>query len=124
MEGIILKETKLRNFYEIKIRDGKKVVAHTSCCLSDRDIQIRDLYVHKEFRGKGFGELLLAKVLDFAVEQKAERIVSYCGPEPFCEDGQIPLSQEIAWYEDHGFAFDHDVMNTTPCMIRQLTCVV
>jgi GNAT superfamily N-acetyltransferase len=116
-----LKETKLQNFYEVKIRHGKKVIAHTSCNFFNGEIRIRDLYVRKEFRGKGFGELLLARVLDYAVEQDAIRIVSYCGPEPFCEDGQIPLDQEVSWYKDHGFIHDHYVMGVTPCMIRELT---
>lgn len=115
-----MKETKLQNFYEVKIRQGKKVIAHTNCNFFGNEIQIRDLYVCKEFRGKGFGEVLLARVLDYAAEQSAARIVSYCGPEPFCEDGQIPLDQEIAWYEEHGFVHDHDVMGVTPCMVKDL----
>lgn len=115
-----MKETKLQNFYEIKIRHGKTVIAHTSCNFINQEILIRDLYVRKDFRGKGLGEVLLDRVMDFAAEQKAERIVSYCGPEPFCEDGQIPLAQEIAWYEDHGFIHDHDFMGVTPCMVKNL----
>lgn len=115
-----MKETKLQNFYEVKIRHGKKVIAHASCKFTGGELQIRDLYVLKDFRGKGFGEMLLSKVFDYAAEQNAVRIISFCGPEPFCEDGQIPLDQEIAWYEDHGFIHKHDVMGITPCMVKEL----
>lgn len=113
-------EFKSKTMYDIEIRRGKKIIAHTSCNFVNREIQIRDLYVLKKFRGKGLGEVLLARILDYAAEQRAERIVSYCGAEPFCEDGQFPMDQEIAWYEAHGFIHDHDVCGVTPCMIRQL----
>ncbi len=115
-----MQEIIMKNSYDVHIRYGRKVIAHASCNLVDGEIQIRDLYVTKSFRGKGLGEVLLAKVLDYADEQNATRIVSFCGPEPFCEDGQIPVDQEIAWYEDHGFAHDHDVLGITPCMVRDL----
>lgn len=115
-----MKETKLRNMYEVQIHYGKKVIAHASCNYVNNYIQIRDLYVMQRFRGKGLGELLLTKVMDYASEQQVDKIIVYCGAEPFCEDGQIPMDQEISWYEDHGFIHDHDVMGATPCMIREL----
>ena len=115
-----MKETKTQNFYEIKIRQGKKIIAHTSCHFVSDEVQIRDLYVLQDYRGKGLGEVLLARVLDYAAEQNASRIVVHCGPEPFCEDGQIPLEQEIAWYEDHGFIHDQDVFGVVPRMVKAI----
>ena len=111
---------KSRNTYELQIRSGRKIVAHASCIFANCDIQIRDLYVLKKYRGNGLGELLLSGVLDYAAEQKAQRIIAYCGAEPFCEGGQLPMEQEVAWYEDHGFIVDHLVMGATPCVVRQL----
>ncbi len=113
-------EHKNRKIYDAYIRRGKKVIAHTSCNYAKGEIYIKALYVLKKFRGKGLEEVLLAKVLDYAAEQKAERIIAYCGAEPFCEDGQIPMDQEVSWYEDHGFVHDHNVMGVTPCMVKEL----
>ena len=118
-----MKETKSQNFYEVQIRRGRKVIAHTSCHFSNDEIQIRDLYVLKKFRGNGLGEVLLAKIFDYATEKQAARITAYCGAEPFCADGQIPLEEEIAWYQDHGFNRHHDVMGVTPCMVKDFTYI-
>ena len=118
--GVLLQEIKIRNFYDIRICRRKKVIAHASCNFVNGEIQIRDLYVCKEFRGQGLGEVLLSKVFDYATEQQATRIIAYCGAEPFCEDGQIPMTQEMSWYEDHGFIHDHNVMGITPCMVKEL----
>jgi GNAT superfamily N-acetyltransferase len=116
-----LKEFKSKNIYDVQIRLGKKVVAHVSCNHYSGNIQIRDLYVLKKFRGFGLGEVLLSKVIDYASEVDAHTIIAYCGAEPFCEDGQIPMDQEVAWYKQHGFVHDHDVMGATPCMIKTVT---
>jgi len=115
-----LKETKINNVYDVHIRRGNKVIAHTSCIYANDVVQIQSLYVLKKYRGKGFGEVLLARVFDYAEERKARQIISFCGAEPFCKDGQIPLDQEVSWYEDHGFVHDHDVLGVTPCMVKSL----
>lgn len=112
------------NIYDAEVCYQNKRIAYVSCNYVNEEIVIRSLFVHQKYKGKGYGEVLLAKVMDFAVEQDAVRIVSYCGPEPFCEDGQVPLDQEIAWYEAHGFVHDHDVMGYIPCMIKTLREVV
>ena len=119
-----MKEIRCGNTCEVSIRHRRNVIAYTRCSVVKCEIHIKSLFVRKAFRGKGLSEVLLARVLDFADEQKAARIISYCGSEPYCQDGQIPLDQEIAWYEDHGFVFDHAVKNATPCMRRELSCVV
>lgn len=115
-----MEETKQLNFYNVQIRKGRKIVAHVSCNYSDEKIQIRDLYVLEKYRKTGLGEVLLSKVFEYAAEKKAQTIVAYCGPEPFCEDAQIPLEEEIAFYVSHGFVHDHNVMGVTPCMVREL----
>ena len=115
-----MKEIKNSNSYEVQIRQGRKIVAHMGCSHANEEVQIRDLYVLPKYRGKGLGEVLLAKCMDYAAEQKAKRIISFCGAEPFCEGGQLPLEQEVSWYKDHGFIHDHNVMGVTPCMIREL----
>lgn len=119
-----MEETKQLNFYNVQIRKGRKIVAHVSCNYSDEKIQIRDLYVLEKYRKTGLGEVLLSKVFEYAAEKKAQTIVAYCGPEPFCEDAQIPLEEEIAFYISHGFVHDHNVMGVTPCMVKTLSKAV
>ena len=119
-----MEEIKRSNTYDFQIQHGKKIIAHVSCNFANNEIQIRDLYVLQKFRGKGLGELLLSKVLDYAADRNATRIIAYCGAEPFCEGGQLPIDQEKSWYEDHGFYHDHDVMGVTPCMVKKLEQVV
>ena len=107
---VILEETKQLNFYNVQIRKGRKIVAHVSCNYSNEKIQIQDLYVLKKYRKKGLGDVLLSKVFEYAAEKKAQTIVAYCGPEPFCEDAQIPLEEEIDFYEitENGIRYDVD----------------
>ena len=116
-----MQETETKNTLEIKIQHSNKVVGHTSCSYVNGEILLKDLYVLEKFRGQGLDEILLCKVQDYATSKNAKRITAYCGPEPFCEDGQIPLAQEVSWYEDHGFIRHHDVMGIVPCMIKELT---
>lgn len=115
-----MEKIETRNTYEVAIRHGKKIVAHVGCSHFNNEIQIRDLYVLPKFREKGLGEVLLSQVQEYALEKQAERIIAYCGAEPFCEGGQISMDQEKGWYEDHGFIHDHDVLGVTPCMIKEL----
>ena len=115
-----MNEIKNSNSYEVQIRQGRKIIAHMSCSHTNGEVKIRDLYVLPKYRGKGLGEVLLAKCLDYATEQQAQRIISFCGAEPFCEGGQLTLQQEVSWYKEHGFIHDHNVMGVTPCMVREL----
>lgn len=110
----------IANTLELEIRNHEKVVAHTGCLFINGVVQIKDLFVMEKYRDRGFDEVLLSEVLEYAVKKSAKQIVMYCGPEPFCEDGQIPLEQEILWYESHGFVHDHDVFGVVPCMIKVL----
>lgn len=115
-----MEEVKQHNCYDILIRQNEEVIGYASCNLFGKVLQIRSLFVINRFRGRGIGEVLLSKVLDYAREQAATRIVAYCGAEPFCEGGQIPIDQEQSWYEVHGFVHDHNVMGVTPCMIKDI----
>ena len=74
-----MREIETANTYEVQIRNGLKVIAHMSCSLINEEIYIRDLYVLRHYRGKGLGEVLLTKVLDYATENNAKQIISYCG---------------------------------------------
>ena len=106
------------NTYDVHIRDGSKIIGHMSCSFRSEEVYIRDLYVLPKHRNKGLEEILLSKALDYATENNAKQTIIYCGAEPFCEDGQISLDQEVSWYERHGFNHDHDVMGIAPCMVR------
>ena len=119
-----MEEIKNTRTYDLQIQQGKKIIAHASCNFANNEVQIRDLYVLHKFRGKGLGDLLLSKVLDYAAERNASKVIAYCGAEPFCAGGQIPLDLEVSWYEEHGFYHDHDVMGVTPCMVKELEQVV
>ena len=116
-----MEENKNLCSYEVQIRQGRKIIAHMGCSHTNGEVKIRDLYVLPKYRGKGLGEVLLAKCMDYATEQQAQRIISFCGAEPFCEGGQLSLQQEVSWYKEHGFIYDHDVMGITPCMVRELS---
>jgi GNAT superfamily N-acetyltransferase len=118
--GVFLKEIQTNNTLDVSIKHCGKVVAHLCCSHVNDEIHIRDLFVLRKFRNKGLGDVLLLKVQEYGAEKQAARIVSYCGAEPFCEDGQMPLEHEITWYKNHGFSHDHDVMGITPCMVKPL----
>ena len=72
------------------------------------------------FRNKGVEELLMEKLLDFAKDKKVKNIVTYCGSEPFCPDGQVSMDEEVNFFEDHGFKLDHHVFGLVPCMIKTM----
>ena len=108
------------NNYEIHMCRGKELAAHMRCSYVNEDVVIKDLFVIKKYRGIGLEEVLLTKAMTYAAKKNANQIVTYCGAEPFCKDGQIPLEQEVSWYKNHGFFLHHKVMDVTPCMVMKL----
>ena len=108
------------NTLELEIRDEEEMIGYASCFFCNDVLQIKALFVRSMYRGKGFEENLLSEVHKYANEKKAKRIIMYCGPEPFCEDGQTPLDEEVKWYKAHGYQHDHNVCGTVPCMIKTL----
>lgn len=112
-----MENTCISDSLELDIKNRNKVVAHADCSLIENVIQIKSLYVLKKFRNKGLDEILINRILEYAAENNAAQIRIYCGPEPFCEDGQIPLEQEKSWYRSHGFL---DVCGIAPCMVKNL----
>ena len=108
------------DFYEVEIKCLNKVIAHMSCSAVKDTLNVRDLWVRKLFRNKGVEELLMEKLFDFAKDKKVKNIVTYCGSEPFCPDGQVSMDEEVNFFEDHGFKLDHHVFGLVPCMIKTM----
>ena len=105
---------------EVDIKKFGKIVGHVSCsCIHDW-VHIKSLYVIPKYRRKGLEDILIGKVYEYAKEKQSKKIIAYCGPEPFCEEGQMPLEEEISWYESHGFQERHSVRGVIPCMIKYL----
>lgn len=119
-----MKENEITNTYEIHMCRNNELAAHMRCSHVHENIVIKDLFVIKKYRGIGLEQMLLDKAFMFASKKKATKIITYCGAEPFCKDGQIPLEQEVALYESNGFILHHKVMGVTPCMVKQLTELV
>ena len=109
---------KTENSLEVAIKSLNRVVAHMGCTHSGECIFIKDLFVLKKYRNRGFEDLLLSKVNEYAKEKAAKEIKVYCGPEPFCPGGQMDLEQEILFYQQNGFHIDHYVKGVTPCMVK------
>ena len=106
---------------ELNIKNRlNKIVAHADCSLIDGTVEIKSLYVLQKFRKSGLNDVLLSQILEYAADNAAHKIVAYCGPEPYCPDGQVPLDEEIHWYSEHGFLNDHNVLGVVPCMIKTL----
>ncbi len=116
------KEYTISDSLELDIKNRfDKVVAHADCSLIDGTVEIKSLYVLQKFRDKGLDDVLLSKIVQYAAEKNAHQIRVYCGPEPFCPDGQIPLDDEIKWYSAHGFFHNHTVFGVVPCMVKPLS---
>lgn len=120
MGGNAVKEKEITNNYEIHMCRGKELAAHMHCSYVNENVVIKDLFVIKKYRGIGLEEVLLTKAMTYAAKKNANQIITYCGAEPFCKDGQIPLEQEVSWYKNHGFFLHHKVMDVTPCMVMKL----
>lgn len=111
-------EKQTNDSLEIAIKKRNHVVAHMGCSYFGDSVMIQDLFVRQRYRNKGIEDLLISKVNEYAAEKQAKVIKVYCGPEPFCPDGQISLEQEISFYQQHGFSIDHYVYGGTPCMVK------
>lgn len=110
----------IANSLEVKIENQGQVVAHVGCSFSNNMVHIKDLFVREKFRGQGLDEILMEEVHEYAHRKAAHKIKAFCGPEPFCSDGQIPLEQEVMWYESQGFKHDHNVCGVVPVMVKTL----
>ena len=104
----------LNNTLEVDITRLGQRVAHMGCCFYDGTVQIKDLFVNKKHRNKGLDEILLDKAHEYAHEKYADKIIAYCGAEPFCPDGQIPLEEEIAFYRKNGFVKKENTFANIP----------
>lgn len=109
----------MRKFFEYSKTFLGSVIGHVSASAVGGNVQIRDLFVREKFRNMGIESVLLNKVLAYATKQKAKKIIAYCGAEPFSPDGQIPLEQEMAFYQENGFHYVRDIY-ATPVMEKCL----
>ena len=110
----------IANALEVEIERDGYIVAHMGCFFANGEVQIKDLFVCEKFRGIGLDNLLMEQVHEYAHEKNARTIKAFCGPEPFCEDAQVSMSEEVAWYKTQGFIHDHDVCGVVPVMIKTL----
>ncbi len=102
----------MSRFFECTKTHRGNVIAHVAASNVGDIVQIRDLFALEKYRGIGIEAELLDKVVSYATKRKAGKIVAYCGAEPFCPDGQIPLEQEMAFYQENVFRHVRDVYST------------
>ena len=107
---------------EIAITKGRELAAHTSFCYvkQNSEVVITDLFVSESYRDTAFMDVLMAEIEHFAAQQQARTIKVFCGNEPMCADGQIPLEDEVEWYQSHGFEVQGYVYDIVPILIKTL----
>ncbi len=107
---------------EIAITKGRELAAHTSFCYvkQNSEVIITDLFVNEAYRDTAFMDVLMAEIEHFAAQQQARTIKVFCGNEPMCADGQIPLEDEVEWYQRHGFAVQGYVYDIVPILVKTL----
>ena len=111
---------------DISIKLGQKRIGYASCLYFQniRKVQISSFYVIKPFQDAGIEDMLLQEILDYGELNNAAGVIAYPGTEPYCPTEWKPLDVQRAWYEEHGFKFDHMLYNSTPCLIKDLQEVV
>ena len=110
------------NSVNIHFMLANKRIGYASCLFlrNIKKIQVSSFYVIKPFQDIGVEEKLLQEIEDFADMNQAESIVAYPGAEPYCPTEWKSIDTQTAWYETNGFAVDHMIYGTTPCMVKQL----
>src|SRR5262249_15582808 len=76
------------------IADGKAVGTCAVVRLNDRVFELAKMAVSTEARGRGYGDLLIKSVIDFARQAGAERLILV---------SNTRLKPAIALYQKHGF---------------------
>ena len=76
------------------IVDGKPVGTCAVVRLNDHVFELAKMAVSSEARGRGYGDLLISSVINFAKEAGAERLILVSNTQ---------LKPAIALYEKHGF---------------------
>ena len=110
------------NSVDIHFMLANKRIGYASCLFfrNIKKVQVSSFYVIKPFQDIGIEEKLLQEIEDFADMNQAESIVAYPGAEPYCPTEWKSIDTQTAWYETNGFAIDHMIYGTTPCMVKQL----
>lgn len=108
------------NDVEIICKLGKHIAGYARCSMCLGQIQIHNLFVSKTYRNSDLMDKLLDEVYVFAEEKEAGSIQIFCGAEPMTKDGQIPLDQEIAFYERNGFERMKSLFADVPYMVRAM----
>ncbi|HEV8134015.1 MAG TPA: GNAT family N-acetyltransferase [Pyrinomonadaceae bacterium] len=76
------------------IAEGKAVGTCAVVRLNDRVFELAKMAVSSEAQGRGYGDLLISSVINFAKEAGAERLILVSNTQ---------LKPAIALYEKHGF---------------------
>ena len=108
------------NDVEIICKLGKHIAGYARCSMCLGQIQIHNLFVSKTYRSSDLMDKLLEEVCIFAEDKGAGSIQIYCGAEPMAKDGQIPLDQEIAFYERNGFERTKSLFTNVPHLVRPM----
>lgn len=107
---------------EIAITKGRELAAHTSFCYvkQNSEVIITDLFVNEAYRDTAFMEVLLTEIEHYAAQQQARTIKVFCGSEPMCPDGQIPLEDEVEFYKQNGFQVKGYVYDIVPILVKTI----
>lgn len=108
------------NSVEIICKLGKHTAGYVSCSWYSDQIQIHSLFVSKAYRKSELMDKLLEEVYVLAEENKSTCVKICCGAEPMAKDGQIPLEQEIYFYEKNGFECKNNILGGIPVMVKAL----
>jgi len=69
-------------FYKVELYLGDKKIGRAFLYIIKNDLHkepyglLEDLYVEEEFRGKGFGKMLVQKILEIAKEENCYKIIA------------------------------------------------
>jgi len=80
-------------FFVLEV-EGKIIASSAICRMSDKQCELRKMYLLKEYQGKGFGKLLLEASLKKAMELGYEEII--------LESNKV-LQTANAMYRNYGF---------------------
>lgn len=108
---------------ELSFKIANQRIGYASCLYfeNQKQLQISGFYVIKPFQDIGIEEKLMDEIHDYAALNRAQSIVAYPGPEPYCPTQWKAMDAQTAWYEAQGFHIDYMVNGVVPCMIKDLS---
>ena len=81
-------------FYVLEERDGSIIGAYGLCPVGQQTCELRKMYLHSAYRGKGLGKFLMESALAKAKQMKFKKIV--------LETASV-LKEAICLYKSYGF---------------------